>query len=89
MSTQLFSEFNASEEILLGNLECYERSENLHSSPNSSEVEVRLFIFFAEEDRLFISSIFKVRIFISNKRQPPQNQMVVPETGYWLSVCHG
>ena len=43
------------------------------------------FCFFPEEDRLFISSIFKVRIFISKKCQslldpPPflENQMVVP-----------
>ena len=39
--------------------------------PNSSKLKVGLFIFFPEEDKLFISSIFKVRIFISKKCQPP------------------
>ena len=40
----------------------------------------QIIIFFPEENRLFISSIFKVRLFISKKYQPPppQNQMVVP-----------
>ena len=39
--------------------------------PNCRKVKVRLFVFFTEEDRLFIFSIFKVRIFISTKCQPP------------------
>ena len=49
--------------------------------PNCRKVKVRLFVFFTEEDRLFIFSIFKVRTFISTKCQspPPQNQMVVPQ----------
>ena len=45
------------------------------------KVEVRLFIFSPEEDKLFIFSVFNVRIFISKKCKPPnppQNQMVVP-----------
>ena len=46
--------------------------------PDSSEVEVRLFIFFQKRTDFFFS-IFKVRIFISKKCQTPhQNQMVVP-----------
>ena len=47
----------------------------------SSNVEVRLFIFFPEEERLLIFSIFKVRLFISKKVPAPpplQSQMVVP-----------
>ena len=50
--------------------------------PNCRTVKVRLFVFFTEEDILYIFSIFKVRIFISTKCQPPpppQNQMVVPQ----------
>ena len=43
----------------------------LHLSPKFKQVKVRLFIFFAEEEKLFIFSIFKVRIFISKKCQPP------------------
>ena len=39
--------------------------------PNCRKVRVRLLVFFTEEDRLFIFSIFKVRIFISTKCQPP------------------
>ena len=52
----------------------------LHFSSKFYQVKVRLFIFFPEEYKLFIFSIFKVRLFISKKSQPPppQNKMVVP-----------
>ena len=43
----------------------------LQFSPKFYQVKVRLFIFFPEEDKLFISTIFKVRIFTSKKCQPP------------------
>ena len=45
--------------------------EKIALSPNSRKVKVGIFIFFLEEDILFIFSIFKVRIFISKKCQAP------------------
>ena len=48
--------------------------EKLALFPNSRKVKVRLFIFFPEEDSLFIVIIFKIRIFISKTCQPPPPQ---------------
>ena len=72
-STPLFSEFNASEisrKTYFGiKTVASEASRNILEkfafSPNSTEVKVRLFIFFPEENRLFFQHFVKVRIFIS------------------------
>ena len=60
--------------------------------PNCRKVKVRLFVFFTEEDRLFIFSIFKVRIFISTKCQPtPSESNGRPPIAYakWKYVTWG
>ena len=54
---------------------------NWHFSSNSSEVEVRLFIFFPEEDIFFYFQHFQGQnIYFQNVPgpPPPQNQMVIP-----------
>ena len=48
---------------------------NCHVFPNSRNVKVRLFIFFSEEDRLFIFQLFQDQnIYFQNVPAPPPSE---------------
>ena len=54
---------------------------NLHFSPNSRKVKVRLFIFVPEKDRLYFQHCQSQSIYFQKVPAPPplpKNQMTVP-----------